>query len=428
MDKKLPNDKILEMIRAMQQGQAEDPSLPPHIREMIRKAQEGGAQVLAMSPDQLKALGADVSSLIEDGLSLEVSSIRDTTDPRYAFGNKFAKELADREMELMRITQGHPARGADAIRLLALMFGNIDDIMRVAREKADRSGDIDSERPVMATLAILKTLGFTNVYDALSAGPDRLRWHGVQARALNFIDQFGENIGIAVSKRLDLPLGAVKVIVDEMREITPLSPLPPEKVFDPDLNGTFLRSLLPEMNEGLDALIAAGLPSLKDVFGKTQGLTSLEKDFGISADNVMKFAMILERLDGVSTEAMDAVLDMVRDEDFEEERKRQAEAQPVITLDHPVVLAGLGQNLVTTLEIAGVVDLHEVTGLRPTEAGEAIRKELGTQAKRDIKNVARFLNQDCDCDSCRQFKEAYVEGNPAIKLALRTPAHKPTLH
>lgn len=428
MDKK-PNDKILEIIRAMQQGQVEDPNLPPHIKEMIRNAQESGAQVLALTTDQLKALGADVSDIIEDGMALSVSAIRNTADPRYAIDGKFAKELADREIELMQIMKGKPARAADTIRLQALMFGNVDDIMAIAKEKASRETNIDAERPVLTTLAMLKTLGISNVFDALAAGTSRLRWHGVPDRALNFIGQFGANISVAISKRLEVPLSAVKIITDEMAEPTPLAPLPPEKVFDPDFNGAFMRNLLPEMNDALDALQAVGLNSLKDVFDKTEGLQSIEEEFGVSPELVRKFGTILEQLDGVSIEAMDAVFAMLpSDPDMEEERLRQAELQPVIPLTDPVVIAGLGQNLVTTLEIAGVVDLHEVTGLRPSEAGEAIRKELNTSALHSIKDVARFKNQDCKCEACDQFKKAYVELNPAVKLALRTPAQKPTLH
>lgn len=429
MDKKLPNDKILEMIRAMQSGQMEDPNLPPHIREMIRNAQDSGAQVLALTTEQLEALGGDVNGIVEDGLALSISSIRDTTDPRYAIEHKFAKELADREIELMQLMKGKPGRAADSIRLQALMFGNVDDIMAVAKEKAQRETNIEAERPVLTTLAMLKTLGISNVFDALAAGTSRLRWHGVPDRALNFVGQFGANISMAIGKRLDLPLSVVKIITDEMAEPKPLAPLPPEKVFDPDFNGSFMRSLLPEFNDVLDSLIAIGFNSLKDIFDKTQGLRSLEEDFGLSPENAMKFGMILERLDGVSIEAMDAVFAMLPDDpDMEEERVRQAALQPIIELTNPVVIAGLGQNLITTLEIAGVVDLHEVTGLRPSEAGEMIRKELNDASRRSIKDMARFMNEDCPCESCEQFKKAYVELNPALKLALRTPAHKPTLH
>lgn len=430
MDKK-QNDKMLEIIRAMQAngGMMEDPSMPEHIKELIRNAQDSGANVLAVSAEQYAAMGGDVTDLLENSMMLSVSANRDTKDPRYALSNQFAKELASREMELMQIMKGKGAPAHDVIRLQALMFGNVDDIMDIAKEKMKRDGDGKSEIAVLTTLAMMKTIGITNVFDALKSGQARLRWHGVPSRALNFITQFGDNISVAISKRLELPLSAVRIITNEMATPTPLAPLPPEKVFNPDLNGVFMRSLFPEANAGLDAVVAAGFTSLGEVFAKSNGLTELEEKFGVSKENVTLFAMILERIDDVSIEAIDSVVEMIPDDpDQEEERLRQAEIQPVITLDDPVTIAALGTNLITTLEIAGVVDLHELTGLRPTEAGEAIRKELNEEARRSIRDLARFKNQDCGCESCEQFKKAYVEMNPAIKLALRTPAHKPTLH
>lgn len=427
MDKKLPNEKILQMLRDLQSGklpQAQD--LPEHVKEMIRNAEATGAKVMAVTTDQLQAMGGDVSDLIEGGLMLSVHAKRDMKDPRYALGNKFAKELADREFELMRIIGGEPAVARDAIRLQALMFANIDEIMEVAKEKNDSPL---SKAIVLSTLAMLKTVGISNVYDALAAGPARLRWHGVPGRALDVIRQMGNNVPMAISKRLDLPMSAVKIVTDEMAAVAPLSPLPPEKVFNPDLNSLFMRSLLPENNDALDAVIAAGLPSLKDVFEKSQGLVELEEKFGLQPECIAKFAMILEEIDSVSIEAIDAVIELMPEDPEEKaEREREAATQPVITLTDPVVIAALGTNLITMLEIAGVVDLHEITGLRPSEAGNLVRKALGTESTEAIKNIVRFKSVGCDCAACRDFKERYVEDNPAIKLALRTPAQKPTLH
>lgn len=427
MDKKLPNEKILQMLRDLQSGklpQAED--LPEHVKEMIRNAEATGAKVMAVTSDQFAAMGGDVGGLLEGGLMLSVHAKRDMKDPRYALGNKFAKELADREFELMRIIGGEPAVARDAIRLQALMFANIDEIMEVAKEKNDSPL---SKAIVLSTLAMLKTVGINNVYDALAAGPARLRWHGVPGRALDVIRQMGNNVPMAISKRLDLPMSAVKIVTDEMAAVTPLAPLPPEKVFDPDLNSVFMRSLLPENNDALDAVIAAGLPSLKDVFEKTQGFVELEEKFGLQPEQIAKFGMILEELDCVSIEAIDAVMALMPEDPEEKaEREREAATQPVITLTDPVVIAALGTNLITMLEIAGVVDLHEITGLRPSEAGDMVRKALGTESTEAIKNIVRFKSVGCDCAACRDFKERYVEENPAIKLALRTPAQKPTLH
>lgn len=427
MDKKLPNEKILQMLRDLQSGklpQAED--LPEHVKEMIRNAEATGAKVMAVTSDQFAAMGGDVGGLLEGGLMLSVHAKRDMKDPRYALGNKFAKELADREFELMRIIGGEPAVARDAIRLQALMFANIDEIMEVAKEKNDSPL---SKAIVLSTLAMLKTVGINNVYDALAAGPARLRWHGVPGRALDVIRQMGNNVPMAISKRLDLPMSAVKIVTDEMAAVAPLAPLPPEKVFDPDLNSVFMRSLLPENNDALDAVIAAGLPSLKDVFEKTQGFVELEEKFGLQPEQIAKFGMILEELDCVSIEAIDAVMALMPEDPEEKaEREREAATQPVITLTDPVVIAALGTNLITMLEIAGVVDLHEITGLRPSEAGDMVRKALGTESTEAIKNIVRFKSVGCDCAACRDFKERYVEDNPAIKLALRTPAQKPTLH
>lgn len=427
MDKK-QSDKMLEIIRALQAGNMmEDPNMPEHIKEMIRNAQDTGANVMAVSAEQFAAMGGDVANILEGGMMLTVSANRDLKDPRYAIGNRYAKELADREIELMQLMKGKPAKAADAIRLQALMFGNIDDVMEIAKEKGRRSGE--AEIAVLTTLAMMKTLGINNLFDAVSAGAQRLRWHGVPGRAINFIMQMGDNVPSAIASRLELPISAVKIITDEMAAVAPLAPLPPEKVFDPDLNGTFMRSLLPEANAGLDAVVAAGMSTLNEVFAQTDGLTALEEKFGISPENVMLFSRVLEQIDSVSVEALDEVSAMIPDDPEDEaERLRQAAIQPVVGLDDPVVIAALGTNLITTLEIAGVTDLHELTGLRPTEAGTAIRKELNDSAHRAIADVLRFKNKECDCDSCKKFKQAYVEMHPAIKLALRTPASKPTLH
>ena len=424
-------DKIIETLKALQAGQLDDASLPPHVREMIRKASETGAQVVAVSGDQLKELGLSpdaLDMLIGDGFTIEVSSVRDTTDPRYAIGNSYAKELADREFDLMRLMSDPSAlTGGEAIRLQALIFGNVDEIMTIAKRKMEPNDPM--AMPVLKTLAILQTIGVSNIFDALAAGEKRLRWHGVSGGPRNVLQQFYSNLVNVMAMKLHVPPVAVRVITDQMAQEIPLAPLPPEKVFDPDLNGTFMRSLLPEANAGLDAVVAAGMSTLNEVFAQTDWLTALEEKFGISPENVMLFSRVLEQIDSVSVEALDEVSAMIPDDPEDEaERLRQAAIQPVVGLDDPVVIAALGTNLITTLEIAGVTDLHELTGLRPTEAGTAIRKELNDSAHRAIADVLRFKNKECDCDSCKKFKQAYVEMHPAIKLALRTPASKPTLH
>lgn len=428
MDKKLPNEKILQMIRDLESGklpQAQD--LPEHVKEMIRNAEATGAKVMAVTADQFAALGGDVGGLLAGGLMLSVNANRDTKDPRYALGNKYAKELSDREFELMRIIGGEPAVARDAIRLQALMFANVDEIMEIAKEK--QADSPLSQQVVLSTLAMLKTVGIANLYDALAAGPQRLRWHGMPGRALDVIRQMANNVPLAISKRLDLPMSAVRIITDEMAKVVPLEPLPAEKVFDPDLNSAFMRNLSPEHNEALDALVAAGFATLGDLFNKTQGFVELEEKYGISPEHTLKLGYILEKIDSVSIEAIDSVMALMPEDPEEKaEREREAATQPVITLTDPVVIAGLGINLTTTLEIAGIVDLHEVTGLRPTEAGTAIREALGEESIEAIKNVVRFKSTGCDCAACRDFKQRYVEDNPAIKEALRFPAQKPTLH
>lgn len=427
MDKK-QSDKILDMLRSLQAGGIpQDANLPEHIKELIRNAEDTGAKVVAVTSEQFEAMGGDVADLLGSGMMLSVSAARDLKDPRYAFGNQCAKELADREIELMQILKGKAVIAKDAIHLQALMFANIDDIMDFAKEKSKESADGEVE--VLTTLAMMKTLGISNIYDALQAGPHRLRWHGVPSRAINFIMQMGDNIPQAIASRLDLPLSAVRLVTDALGAEKPLAPLPPEKVFDPDLNGKFMRNLLPDANAALDVLVAKGFNSLNDVFAKTQGLTELEEKFGIDPMDVAAFAMILEQLDGVSVEALDAVVAMLpEDENEEAERLAEAERQPVIPLTDPVVIAALGTNLITTLEIAGVADLHEVSGLRKTEAGEMIRKALSGQQIRAVKDILRFKNELCPCEACAKFKQAYVEMHPAVKLALRIPAQKPTLH
>lgn len=430
MDKKLPNEKILQMLRDLQAGKlpAGQDNLPEHVKEMIRNAEATGAKVMAVTADQFAEMtGSGLDGLLATGMMLSVHADRDAKDPRYALGNKYAKELSDREFELMRIIKGEPAIARDAIRLQALMFANVDEIMEIAKDK--KADSPLSQQVVLSTLAMMKTIGISNLYDALAAGPARLRWHGVPGRALDVIRQMGGNVPVAIAKRLDLPLSAVRTITDEMAAVVPLAPLPPEKVFDPDLNGSFMRSLSPEHNEALDVLVAAGFATLGDLFNKTQGFVELEEKYGISSENTFKLGYILEKIDSVSIEAIDAVIALMPEDPEEKaEREREAATQPVILLTDPVVIAGLGVNLTTTLEIAGVVDLHEVTGLRPTEAGTAIREALGEESFEAIKNVVRFKSTGCDCAACRDFKQRYVEDNPAIKEALRFPPQKPTLH
>lgn len=423
-------EKILATLKAMQAGQLDDASLPEHVREMMRKAQESGAQVVAVSGEQLKELGLPpetLETLLGDGFTLEASSARDASDPRYAIGNQYAKELADREFELMRLaTNPMSAPASTAIRLQALMYGNISDIMDMAKRKHSEGDDHPGGMPVLKTLAIMQTLGVSNIFDALSAGPQRLRWHGVSGGPLDVLQQFYTNLVGVLAKKMEIPVNAVRVITDEMAQVIPLAPLPPEKLFNEDFSSDFMRRAIiddAEINADIDELyndlIFAGFGTLTDVFSKTDGLTQLQEKTGLSDDQMALFGILLERIEGVSIEAMDEVLKIVNREEVERERIAQAAVQPVITLDDPVVLAALGQNLVTTLEIAGVLDLHEVTGLRPTEAGKSIAVALSSQQMERIRDLCRFLNTGCECEACGQFREHYVKMNPAISAAMK---------
>lgn len=423
-------EKILATLKAMQAGQLDDASLPEHVREMMRKAQESGAQVVAVSGEQLKELGLDadvMQSLIGDGFTLEASSARNAADPRYAINNTYAKELADREFELMRLAanpMGVPA--STAIRLQALMYGNISDIMDMAKRKHAEGSEHPGGMPVLKTLAIMQTLGVSNIFDALSAGPQRLRWHGVGGGPLDVLQQFYTNLVGVLANKMEIPATAVRVITDEMAQVRKLAPLPPEKVFNEDFASDFMRRAIiddAEINADIDELyndlIAAGFGTLTDVFSKTDGLTQLQEKTGLDNDQMALFGILLERIEGVSIEAMEELLKIVNREDVERERVAQAAVQPVITLDDPVVIAALGQNLVTTLEIAGVLDLHEVTGLRPSEAGKAIASALASQQLERIRDVCRFLNTGCECEACGQFREHFVHMNPAISAAMK---------
>lgn len=423
-------EKILATLKAMQAGQLDDASLPEHVREMMRKAQESGAQVVAVSGEQLKELGLDadmMQSLIGDGFTLEASSARNPADPRYAIGNTYAKELAEREFELMRLaTNPMSAPASTAIRLQALMYGNISDIMDMAKRKHAEGDDHPGGMPVLKTLAIMQTLGVSNIFDALSAGSQRLRWHGVNGGPLDVLQQFYTNLVGVLAAKMEIPVNAVRVITDEMAQVIPLAPLPPEKVFNEDFASDFMRRAIiddAEINADIDELyndlIAAGFGTLTDIFSKTDGLTQLQEKTGLEDDQMALFGILLERIEGVSIEAMDEVLKIVNREEVERERIAQAAVQPVITLDDPVVLAALGQNLVTTLEIAGVLDLHEVTGLRPSEAGKSIASALSSQQMERIRDLCRFLNTGCECEACGQFREHYVKMNPAITAAMK---------
>lgn len=423
-------DKIIETLKALQAGQLDDASLPPHVREMIRKASETGAQVVAVSGDQLKELGLSpdaLDMLIGDGFTIEASSVRDTTDPRYAIGNSYAKELADREFDLMRLMSDPSAlTGGEAIRLQALIFGNVDEIMTIAKRKMEQEPNDPMAMQVLKTLAILQTVGVSNIFDALAAGEKRLRWHGVSGGPRNVLQQFYSNLVNVLAMKLRVPATAVRVITDQMAQEIPLAPLPPEKVFDENFSSDFMRNAVitdpeiqPLVGDMLDAMIAAGITKLSDIFSQTDGLQDLQDKTGMSDDQTALFGILLQQIDGVSIEAIDATLELAGREDHERERVEQAKIQPVIMLDDPVVIAALGTNLITTLEISGIVDLHEVTGLRPSEAGRAIAEALPVQQKELIREVCRFLNTGCDCESCNEFREHFVKMNPAIGEALK---------
>jgi len=240
-------DKIIETLKALQAGQLDDASLPPHVREMIRKASETGAQVVAVSGDTTDPrLSPDaLDMLIGDGFTIEASSVRDTTDPRYTIGNSYAKELADREFDLMRLMRDPSAlTGSEAIRLQALIFGNVDEIMTIAKRKMEQEPNDPMAMPVLKTLAILQTVGVSNIFDALAAGEKRLRWHGVSGGPRNVLQQFYSNLVNVLAMKLRVPATAVRIITDQMAQEIPLAPLPPEKVFDENFSSDFMRNCI----------------------------------------------------------------------------------------------------------------------------------------------------------------------------------------
>lgn len=429
MDKKLAQ-KILATLQAMQAGKLDQSALPEHVREMIRNAEETGAQVIAIPSDKLDELGLSpdvVQNLLGDGFALEASSVRNSADPRYAIGNAYAKELAEREFELMRLaTDPTSAPGNVAIRLQALMYANVNEILDLAKKKAASEPDDKSSGPVLKSMAILQTLGISNVFDALSAGEKRLRWHGVDKGPLSVIQQFYTNLVSVLSIKLGIPMSAVRIITDEMAQVRPLAPLPPEKEFDENFSSNFMRRAIiddaeinADIDELFDALIAKGFTKLSDIFSKTNGFEELQEKSGLDNRQLALLGILLERIEGVSVEALEATMRLANSSEIERDRKEQAAVQPVIMLDDPVVLAALGQNLVTTLEIAGVLDLHEVTGLRPSEAGKTIAEALQEQQLERIRDLCRFLNTGCDCEPCGEFRKHYVKMNKPVAEALK---------
>ena len=411
--------KLIEIMRAKGISQADDKDLPPKIRELLLNAQSTGAKVVALSSDEINSLGIDkelLRDIIDDGYSLEVSEGRDLNNPRYLIRNVFAKEAASREFELMRMLRGTVTPSeADAIRLHALMLGNIDKILEVS--KHSELGN--AERPVLATLSILKTLDVHNIFDALSAGDDRLRWQGMRPEAIYIVQQIYTNIVNSLSAKMSISNHTVRAVTDNMAQPIGLSTLPPEQVFDEDFSSVFMRNVFPAYNDALDELQAAGFTKLSDIFEKTKGLSQLQAMTGMSDESIVKLATIFETIDSISIEAGDAVLTMIDESEDEADRSEQANIQPVIPISHPTVVAALGQNVVTTLEIAGVIDLHEVTGLRPTEAGESIQPHLPKQMMERIRDLCRFLNVGCECEACGKFREHYVKTNPEFAEALK---------
>lgn len=428
---------LLEAIRsglAERVGMAE---LPESVRKMLEEANANGAEMFAMTKGDMEKLPAPLRDILlaaaDSGLTLEQSPYRDLSDPRYALTHTIAKEFKEREFEFERLhrTPLHHFKAVDGnLRLYAMHYAQIVNL----QEGCDMMKQVTGKNAsvvVRSLLAILQTLGFTNIFDAMKSGPERLYWHGMTVETLEALLVLFQNIGATISKATGIPGEEVMAMLDEMTESEPLSPLPPEKIYHDDFNADIWRNLATEMVEQdvLDKLVAAGFTGMKVMMDKTDDISDLQKQAGINDAEREALLTLFAKMEGVSFEASNGMTEAGAEASKRKQEEALAEksrSEPVVSPKDPIVRAILGTNLATTLEIADIVDLHHMTPLRATQHGNDLAGELSTEQRKLIADACMVMSP-CDCKGCTAVRADYFKAHPDIKRMIDI-RNKPTLH
>lgn len=414
MDKK----DIIRILESLKNRSAvRDQDLPAEIRQLMDNARNGGAEVLAVSMKDLQDAGisGEVMDMLHSrmgGFMLECNPFRERSNPRYALSFEIGKEVSRRDIELTTLMRtGMPSNDINRIRLMTCFYCDINMLLERGQEKFNEAGrDLPVE--VKGACAVFKTLGFSNLFDVVKSGPHRAAWHGVSEEAYDVARQICMNAVRTVS---GFSAGSAKIDLQDLLEPIPLAPLAPELKYVDDFNGPFY-SRFPEHAILRLKMVESGYTGMADVMNKTVGIEDLASKCAFSENEMNEFGEMMRKVEGVSVEAT-AALSKIADEsgeaDSEAVKAEAAKNLPFISPDEPEVLVALGHNLTQTIKIAGVTDLHQMTGLRSTPEGTELMSALAPLQREEIVQVCRYMAH-CDCDECKQFEAVFLRQHPNV--------------
>lgn len=435
------NDEMKRaLLAAIRNGLAERvgmADLPEGVRKMLENARADGSEVFAMTEADIDAMPAPLRDILlkaaKSGLTMEQSPYRDLSDPRYALSYDIAAEFKAREFEFERLRRTPLYKFKEVsedLRLYAMHYAQISNLQAGCDMMKSATGK-DPSIVVRGLLAILKTLGFSNIFDAMKSGPERLRWHGVTVETLEALLMLFQNIGATISRATGINEEKVMEMLDPMCESPALSPLPPEKVYVDDFNAAIWRNLATEPVEriALDKLVANGFNGLNDMMKRTDSISELQEQVGLSGDEREAVLTLIAKMENVSFEAVLSMTESSReslDKKKEAALAEKSRSEPVVSPKDPIVKAVLGVNLSTTLEIADIVDLHHMTPLRATQQGNELAEQLSPEQRHAVADACIIMSP-CDCKDCTAVRADYFKAHPDIKRMIDI-RNKPTLH
>lgn len=259
-------EQIEKILALLSKGiDVNDPRIPAEVREMMKRAEEKGAKVAALTSEQVKSLNLPIEVLEKlNALSLHINPDH-ALDPhadRYApvirFSPLITSEVTDRITEIANGPGGldalydpnGPVTDED-FRLCILAMGEIEVI-------DDGENAPGEER---ALLFALRHAGFENIFDAYTSGPHRLKRMGFGKQMLTLLSNMVHQTLLPLQARSE---EFVLATLDELTKPVPMAPLPFDDTFNEEFDSAFMVKRFPPAL--LIKLRNAGLTNLSAIF------------------------------------------------------------------------------------------------------------------------------------------------------------------